>query len=85
MVTKFATGDLLRDTPPAARFDLILCRNVVIYFTEPVRDRLHELMVGALRPGGYLMIGSSERVSSPRPSAWRAPTPSSTGRSDGHL
>ena len=46
--------------------DLILCRNVVIYFTEPVRDRLHELMVGALRPGGYLMIGSSERVSSPQ-------------------
>ncbi len=66
MVTKFGTGDLLRDTPPAARFDLILCRNVVIYFTEPVRDRLHELMVGALRPGGYLMIGSSERVSSPQ-------------------
>ena len=65
MVTKFGTGDLLRDTPPAARFDLILCRNVVIYFTEPVRDRLHELMANALRPGGYLMIGSSERVSAP--------------------
>ncbi len=66
MLTKFDTGDLLRDRAPATGFDLILCRNVVIYFTEPVRDRLHELMVGALRPGGYLMIGSSERVSSPQ-------------------
>ena len=65
MLTKFETGDLLRDAVPARSFDLILCRNVVIYFTEPVRDRLHELMAGALKPGGYLMIGSSERVSSP--------------------
>jgi chemotaxis protein methyltransferase CheR len=65
MQTKFDSGDLLRDPAPAKNFDLILCRNVVIYFTEPVRDRLHQLMVGALRPGGYLMIGSSERVSSP--------------------
>ena len=39
---------------------------VVIYFTEPVRDQLHKLMGGALRPGGYLMIGSSERVSTPQ-------------------
>ena len=65
MLTKFETGDLLRDAVPARSFDLILCRNVVIYFTEPVRDRLHELMANALRPGGYLMIGSSERVSAP--------------------
>jgi chemotaxis protein methyltransferase CheR len=65
MLTRFETGDLLRDAMPARSFDLILCRNVVIYFTEPVRDRLHELMATALRPGGYLMIGSSERVSTP--------------------
>lgn len=65
MLTKFETGDLLRDAVPVRSFDLILCRNVVIYFTEPVRDRLHEVMAGALRPGGYLMIGSSERVSTP--------------------
>jgi len=66
MLTRFDTGDLLRDRPPAAKFDLILCRNVVIYFTEPVRDQLHRLMADALRPGGYLMIGSSERVTSPQ-------------------
>ena len=65
LLARFETGDLLRDPVPARSFDLILCRNVVIYFTEPVRDRLHELMANALRPGGYLMIGSSERVSAP--------------------
>ena len=64
-VTRFESGDLLRDSFPAGRYDLVLCRNVVIYFTEDVRDRLHARLVDALRPGGYLMIGSSERVASP--------------------
>ena len=66
MMVKFATGDLLRDPVSKASFDLILCRNVVIYFTEPVRDALHERLASALRPGGYLMVGSSERVSVPQ-------------------
>jgi len=66
MMVKFATGDLLRDAVSQAAFDLILCRNVVIYFTEPVRDALHDRLAGALRPGGYLMVGSSERVSAPQ-------------------
>jgi chemotaxis protein methyltransferase CheR len=66
MMVKFATGDLLRDPVNKASFDLILCRNVVIYFTEPVRDALHERLATALRPGGYLMVGSSERVSAPQ-------------------
>jgi len=66
MMVKFATGDLLRDAVSQGSFDLILCRNVVIYFTEPVRDALHERLAGALRPGGYLMVGSSERVSAPQ-------------------
>jgi chemotaxis protein methyltransferase CheR len=66
MMVKFATGDLLRDAVSQGAYDLILCRNVVIYFTEPVRDALHERLAGALRPGGYLMVGSSERVSAPQ-------------------
>lgn len=65
MLTRFETGDLLNDPIPAGRFDLVMCRNVVIYFTEPVRDELHRRLTESLRPGGYLMIGSSERVSSP--------------------
>ncbi len=66
MMVKFSTGDLLRDPVTPAAYDLILCRNVVIYFTEPVRDALHKRLATALRTGGYLMVGSSERVSTPQ-------------------
>jgi chemotaxis protein methyltransferase CheR len=66
MMVRFAAGDLLRDPVSPGAYDLVLCRNVVIYFTEPVRDALHRRLATALRPGGYLMVGSSERVSSPQ-------------------
>src|SRR5262249_61665665 len=63
-LTAFETGDLLRDRFPAGHYDLVLCRNVVIYFTEDVRDRLHARLAESVRPGGFLMIGSSERITS---------------------
>lgn len=62
---RFEVGDLLRIAPPKGGYDLILCRNTVIYFSEDVRDALHARLAEALRPGGYLMVGSTERVSSP--------------------
>jgi chemotaxis protein methyltransferase CheR len=62
-MTRFEQGDLLRMRVPNGAFDLILCRNTVIYFSEPVRDELHARLADALRPGGVLMIGSTERVS----------------------
>ena len=65
MLTRFEVRDLLRDRFPGGQYDLVLCRNVVIYFTEDVRDRLHARLAEALRPGGFLMIGSSERISAP--------------------
>jgi chemotaxis protein methyltransferase CheR len=63
---RFETADLLRDPFPAAAYDLITCRNVVIYLTDGVRDDLHARLAAALRPGGYLMVGASERVAAPR-------------------
>jgi len=63
LLTRFETGDLLRDRFPEAGYDLVLCRNVVIYFTEGVRDELHARLAASVRPGGYLVIGSSERIS----------------------
>ncbi len=65
MLTRFETGDLLRDRFPEAGYDLVACRNVVIYFTEPVRDALHARLAESLRPGGYLLIGSTERITAP--------------------
>jgi chemotaxis protein methyltransferase CheR len=64
-LARFETGDLLRGAFPPAAYDLILCRNTVIYFNEEIRDRLHERLSRALRPGGFLMVGSTERVSAP--------------------
>ena len=43
-----------------------MCRNTVIYFTEEVRDALHARLADALRPGGYLVVGTTERVADPR-------------------
>jgi chemotaxis protein methyltransferase CheR len=62
-IVRFETGDLLRMPFPEGRYDLVLCRNTVIYFTEDVRDALHERLARSLRPGGYFLIGSTERVS----------------------
>jgi chemotaxis protein methyltransferase CheR len=64
-MTRFEVGDLLRMTPPRGAYDLVICRNTVIYFAEPIRDELHARLAGALRPGGCLVIGATERVASP--------------------
>ncbi|HLI25719.1 MAG TPA: protein-glutamate O-methyltransferase CheR [Chloroflexota bacterium] len=53
----------LLDLAPRGRFDLILCRNVVIYFTEEAKRGLYERLAGALRPGGVLFVGGTEVVS----------------------
>ena len=62
---RFDVGDLLRMPVPTGRYDLIMCRNTVIYFTEEVRDALHGRLADALAPGGYLIVGTSERVTDP--------------------
>ncbi|WP_249009123.1 protein-glutamate O-methyltransferase CheR [Conexibacter sp. DBS9H8] len=61
-MTSFELGDLLTMSPRPGSYDLILCRNTVIYFNEPIRDQLHARLASALRPGGFLMVGSTERV-----------------------
>lgn len=65
-IVRFEQGDLLRIETQPASLDLVLCRNTVIYFTDQVRDEIHRRLARSLRPGGVLVIGSSERVSRPR-------------------
>lgn len=43
-------------------FDLILCRNVVIYFTEQAKDELYRKFLAALKPGGVLFVGGTEAI-----------------------
>jgi chemotaxis protein methyltransferase CheR len=64
-MTRFECGDLLRMTPRRASFDLVLCRNTVIYFDEPIRDELHGRLAHAVRSGGYLVVGATERIAQP--------------------
>ncbi|GAA0609382.1 protein-glutamate O-methyltransferase CheR [Sporichthya brevicatena] len=46
--------------PVLPRFDLVLCRNVLIYFDIEVRARIVRKIRDTLAPGGYLVLGSSE-------------------------
>ncbi len=55
----FRRQDLVRDAFPSG-LDLIVCRNVVIYFTEETKQELYRKFHAALRPGGVLFLGSTE-------------------------
>lgn len=61
----FRELNLIGDWPMKGRFDVIFCRNVVIYFDEPTQERIWSRFAPALTPGGTLYIGHSERVSGP--------------------
>ena len=58
----FQEQDLLADRFEHG-FDLIVCRNVVIYFTSGAKDTLYEKFCAALRPGGILFLGGTEIIS----------------------
>ncbi|MGE5544719.1 MAG: CheR family methyltransferase [Bacillota bacterium] len=60
-MVRFEKHDLLADKFPGD-FDLILCRNVVIYFTEEAKDKLYRKFAQALRRNGVLFIGSTEQI-----------------------
>lgn len=57
--------DLSRETPPRTDYDLILCRNVVIYFDRQMQERLFRRFAEALVPGGYLVLGKVETLFGP--------------------
>lgn len=59
---EFKEHNLLKDVYPSD-FDLILCRNVVIYFTDEAKDMIYEKFHGSLKQNGVLFIGSTEQIS----------------------
>ncbi len=73
-LVRFEHRDLF-EPMPAASFDLILCRNVLIYFSEPAKETLCRQFYQALNPGGYLFLGASERILDPESLGYLNPRP----------
>jgi chemotaxis protein methyltransferase CheR len=63
-LVRFSKHDLLRDRYVTG-FDLIICRNVLSYFTEEAKAHVYRSFVEALKPGGILFVGGTEQIFQP--------------------
>lgn len=62
-LVRFAHHNLVRDLPPPpARFDLVLCRNVLIYFEAHTVAPVLQQLRAALAPGGRLVLGAADAL-----------------------
>lgn len=64
-LVRFRQLNLLGNWPLKGMFDVIFCRNVMIYFDEQTKAKLLDRLCATLQPGGYLYIGHSERLVGP--------------------
>jgi chemotaxis protein methyltransferase CheR len=64
-ILRVLAHDLTREPPPRPVYDLIVCRNVVIYFEREAQERLFQVFVNALAPGGILLLGKVETLFGP--------------------
>ena len=70
----FQTFNLMDPIRFRVKFDVIFCRNVMIYFDQPTKDALVRRFYDATVPGGYLMISHSENLSKDAPYVTVAPS-----------
>ncbi|MBL3528549.1 MAG: protein-glutamate O-methyltransferase CheR [gamma proteobacterium endosymbiont of Lamellibrachia anaximandri] len=59
---RFREFNLNGNYAPLGRFDIIFCRNVLIYFSSDLKKKIVERMAQSLNPGGYLFLGSTESL-----------------------
>ena len=59
----FRHFNLLDNYAPLGKFDLIFCRNVLIYFSPEIKSKILNQFATSLNPGGYLLLGASESLS----------------------
>ena len=60
--TRFDQHNVLGEPPAHARFDLVLCRNVLLYFEPEKRKAAFDRLASAIQSDGFLMLGAGETV-----------------------
>ena len=61
-MVQFKTNNLLEDYAALGKFDIVFCRNVLIYFDEPTKSQITEKMARTLSSGGILILGATESL-----------------------
>ncbi len=61
-MVRFDTHNLLESALRLGVFDIIFCRNVLIYFDNPTKGRVLDLLARQLAPDGALFLGSADTV-----------------------
>jgi len=64
-MVQFKLQNLLEEYGALGKFDIVFCRNVLIYFDDPIKARITEKMARVLPPYGVLIIGSTESLVDP--------------------
>lgn len=59
---EFRPGNLTKPSPELGQFDLVLLRNVLIYFDVPTKQLVLKHVLERIKPGGWLMVGHSESL-----------------------
>jgi len=65
-IVTFRRFNLVTDTLPNQEFDVIFCRNVMIYFDNIVKEKLINRLHNVLKKNGYLIVGGAESLSNLR-------------------
>lgn len=60
-IVEFKKHDLILDNYES-NFDLIVCRNVVIYFNADVKEKIYKKIAASLKKGGLLFVGATESI-----------------------
>ena len=61
-MVQFREGNLLNDFGPIGTFDIVYCRNVLIYFDAPTKGKVLEAISRVMAPDGTLLLGGAETV-----------------------
>lgn len=60
-MVRFGALDIIRNNP-ISKVDLLLCRNLLIYFEKGLQERVLKKLDFALKPGGILVLGTAETL-----------------------